>query len=192
MRMTMSSDADHRDRTALITLITPLRRGGVLWLRVFFAISRRFPQILQIAPMKAVHFTYWSLVTRIPYNGPPQLPERPKRPWLVWHSVFNAAMDPYVEAFVAAVAPQVNVTWKFAERFPGTGSVTRLINYIRAYSWAGSHSYSAYPDATVRAILSAKTVQREHRLLEQAAASASPAEFAETYRGFLARCQGDL
>jgi hypothetical protein len=41
-------------------------------------------------------------------------------------------------------------------------------------------------------VLSALAVAREQRFLSDAACSASPAEFAVLYRGFLARRQGDL
>jgi hypothetical protein len=186
------TNADRVGRTRTITALTPLRPGGVLWLRVFFAIARRFPAILRIEPMKAVHFTYWSVLTAIPYNGPPQLPERPRRPYLLWQTVFNAAIDPYVEAFVVAVRVQINITWWFAKSYPGTKSVARLSDYITQNTRPGSYTYSAYPEATVRTVLSALDVRGSHQALHDAAKTTTPAEFAALYRQFLIRHQRDL
>lgn len=189
-----ASSCQHSDsvgRTRMITLITPLRPFWILVVRFFFVIARLYPPLLRIGPMKAVHFTYWSLVTRIPYNGAPQVLERPRRPWILWGSVFNADIDPYVEAFVSVVSPQINVTWGGALGFPGTKSVVALRDYIEDLATISGYRYSAYPDATVRTILSALEVAREQPYLE-AAAEGDADEFARLYRGFLARREQDL
>jgi hypothetical protein len=183
---------DRVGRTRAVTALTPLKPGGVVWLRAFFAIARRFPGILRIKPMKAVHFTYWSILTSIPYNGPDQFPERPRRPYLLWQTWFNAAMDPYVEAFVVAVRPQINITWKLAEGYPGTKSVNQLTDYISENTRPGDYTYSAYPEATVRTVLSALDVRASQESLEDAARTKPPAEFARLYREFLIRHQRDL
>jgi hypothetical protein len=191
-RASSQRDADQVGRTAMITLITPMRRFAITRLRMFFVITRWFPKILAIEPMKAVHFTYWSILTDIPYNGAPQLPERPDHPWLIWGTVFNAAVDPYIEGFVAVVDKQIKMTWGRAFGFPGTTSIKNLRQYIESLSWLSSYRYSAYPEATVRTVLSAMDVEREHRFLAELAATADSATFASAYRGFLIRCQGDL
>jgi hypothetical protein len=177
----------------MITLITPLRRFGTTKLRLFFALSRRYPKILGIAPMTSVHYTHWSILTAIPYNGAPQVVERPDRPYLIWNSVFNGVLDPYIEGFVAAVDRQIKATWDSSYGFPGTRSIGRLKNYISSLSWPGSYAYSAYPDASVRMIDSALTIAKEHRFLEELARRPGSADdFAVAYRGFLSRCEGEL
>lgn len=190
-RASSCQHADTVGRTRMITLITPLRPFRILMVRFFFLLSRIFPSILGIEPMKAVHFTYWTLVTRMPYNGPPQALERPKRPWILWGSVFNADIDPYVEAFVAVVAPQINLTWGGALGFPGTKSVVALRSYIEDLATMSAYRYSAYPDATVRTVLSAFEIAREQPYLE-AAANGDADEIARVYRGFLSRREQDF
>lgn len=185
-------DAERIGNTRMITLITPIVPFGTWWLRALFRLTRPFPQLLGIGPMKVVHFTYWSLLTTIPYNGAPQLRERLRRPLLIWGSVFNGEVDPYVEAFVVAVAPQIRLTWGTSYGFPGVGSVSDLREYIVAASWPGSYAYSAYPEATVRTIASAMAIKKEHAFLCELARRATPEEFAIAYDGFLRRCQEDL
>jgi hypothetical protein len=191
-------DAERIGQTRMITLITPVRPGGSWWLRFLFAVTRPFPALLRIGPMKVVHFTHWSLLRSIPYNGAPQLRERIRPPLLLWSSVYNGEVDPYIEAFVATVKPQIRATWGTSYDFPGVTSVTDLSDYIEAASWRGSYAYSAYPDATVRTILSAMTIKKEHAFLRkqaEAAADDGPdaaTAFTKVYEGFLQRCQGEL
>ena len=191
-------NAERIDQTRMITLITPIIPAGRWWLQLLFAATRPFPALLQIKPMKVVHFTHWSLLTSIPFNGAPQFRERLRPPLLLWSSVYNGEVDPYIEAFVAKVKLQIRATWGTSYDFPGVTSVTDLSDYIGAASWRGSYAYSAYPQATVRAILSAMTIKTEHAFLrDQAEATENDgadgaAAFANVYDGFLQRCQGDL
>ena len=91
-----------------------------------------------------------------------------------------------------AVGSKVRRIWRRSYGFPGSGSVTALAGYIGSLAVPGAYGWSAYPEATVRTVLSALDVAREHRYLARAARTAGPEEFAVLYRGFLARRQGDL
>lgn len=188
----LAFDAERLDQTRMITFITPVVPFGTLWLRTVFAVTRRFPSITRIARMNVVHFTFWSVLTSIPYNGPPQVRERPSRPYLIWASMYNGEVDPYIEAFVAAVRPQIWATWRPSYNYPGTKSVTKLRNYIVAASWPGSYAYSAYPEGTVRTIAAAFEIEKEHRFLSALAEHARPEEFRTAYDGFLRRCESLL
>jgi hypothetical protein len=176
----------------MITLLTPIRPFRTPWLRLLFRVTRWFPGLMGLRPLKSVYCTRWSIMTALPYNGPPQVPERPGRPYLLWDSTYAGGTETYIEAFVAAIAPQIERTWGGCYWFPGTGSITKLTEYIYRFRCPGSYCWSAYPSATVRMVLSALAVAREQRFLADAARSTSAAEFAVTYRGFLARRQGDL
>ncbi len=71
-------------------------------------------------------------------------------------------------------------------------SVTALASYIGELSVPGAHCWSAHPEATVRTVLSALEVAKEHRWLARAARTTTPEEFSVLYRGFLARRESDL
>jgi hypothetical protein len=176
----------------MVTLLTPLTPLSSLILRVLFCATRWRPSLMGLRPLTSVYATRWCILTSLPYNGPPQVPERPGRPYLVWESAYSGGTATYIEAFVAAIAPQIVLTWGGCYDFPGTRSVTQLTKYIVRFRCPGTYSWSAYPSASVRMVLSALAVAREQRFLSDAACSTSPAEFAVLYRGFLARRQGDL
>ena len=179
-------------RAGLITVLTAVKPLGALWLRLLFALTNRFPRLTGLGPLKSVYFIRWSVLTSLPYNGPPQVRERPPRPLLLWETVYSAPTEPYVETFIHAVGDKVRKIWRTSYGFPGTRSVTGLAGYIGDLAIPGAHSWSAYPGATVRTVLSALDVAREHRHLARAARTANPEEFAVLYRGFLGRRQRDL
>jgi hypothetical protein len=177
----------------MLTVLTALKPLGVPWLRLLFALTSRFPALTGLGPLKSVHFLRWTVVPRLlPYNGPPQVRENPGRRLLLWETVYSAPTEPYVETFVHAVGSKVHNIWRTSYGFPGTTSVTALARYIGEVSIPGAHCWSAYPEATVRSVLSALEVAKEHRHLAPAARTTNPAEFAVLYRGFLARRERDL
>jgi hypothetical protein len=183
---------DTADRAQAITVITPLKRLGMPRTRLSMGVALRFPQIMGLGRLKSVYFTRWSILTQIPYNGAPQVPDGLAQPLLVWESTFHGVMEPYIEAFVYVVGRRINRTWGAAYGFPGVRSVAVLKRYIEKLAIPGAYYYSAYPRATVRMVTSALEIDKEHRFLREAARTASPEEFAIIYRGFLSRRQGDL
>jgi hypothetical protein len=189
---TVELSPDTYGRAGMLTVLTALKPFGALWLRLLFALTRHIQGLTGLGPLKSVYFTRWSVLTSLPYNGPPQVRERLPHRLLLWETVYSAPTVPYVEAFVHGVGAKVRRIWRTSYGFPGTGSVTGLAGYIGELSIPGAHSWSAYPEATVRTVLSALDVAKEHRFLEQAARATSPDEFAVSYRGFLARREGDL
>jgi hypothetical protein len=183
---------DTAGRAGMITVLTALKPLGGPWLRALFALTRHLPGLTGLGPLESVHFTRWTVLAALPWNGPPQVRERLPHRLLLWETVYSAPTEPYVEAFVHGVGDKVRNIWSTSHGFPGTRSVTELAGYIGGLHIAGAHCWSAHPGATVRTVLSALDVAREHRYLDQAARTASPAEFAVVYRGFLDRRQGDL
>ena len=183
---------DTAGRAGMITVLTALKPLGGPRLRVLFALTRHLPGLTGLGPLESVHFIRWSVLSSLPWNGPPQVRERLPHGLLLWETVYSAPTEPYVETFVYGVGDKVRNIWWTSHGFPGTRSVTGLAGYIGELSIAGAHCWSAHPAATVRTILSALDVAREHRYLLRAARTTGPAEFAVVYRGFLARRQGDL
>ncbi|WP_369255273.1 hypothetical protein [Geodermatophilus amargosae] len=183
---------DTAGRAGMITVLTALRPLGASWLRVLFALTRRLPGLTGLGPLESVHFIRWSVLGSLPHDGPPQVRERLPHRLLLWETVYSAPTQPYVETFVYGVGDKVRNIWWTSHGFPGSRSVTGLAGYIGDLSIPGAHWWSAHPGATVRTILSALDVVREHRYLVRAARTTTPAEFAVVYRGFLARRQGDL
>jgi hypothetical protein len=183
-------DADGRARA--ITLLTPIRPFGTLYSRLMFGLASLFPATMGIDRLSSVYFTRWSILTALPYNGPPQVPEALAHPVLVWESTYDGLTEPYIEAFTYVIGRQIDRTWATSYGFPGTRTITDLKQYIGNLRLPGAYYFAAYPTATVRMVMSALAVAREHRFLREAARTCTPEEFAVAYRGFLTRRQGDL
>ncbi|MGY1690666.1 hypothetical protein [Geodermatophilus sp. SYSU D01105] len=183
---------DTAGRAGMITVLTALRPLGGVRLRLLFALTGRIPALTGLGPLKSVHFIRWTVLPRPPHNGRPQVAERLPHGVLLWETVYSAPTEPYVETFVHAVGSKVQNIWRTSAGFPGTRSVTALAGYIGELAVAGAHCWAAHPEATVRTVLSALEVAKEHRHLARAARTTTAEEFAVLYRGFLARREGDL
>jgi hypothetical protein len=188
----MSSAPAPRHQT--ITLVTRMRPGTAPWNRALFLGTRLFPRLIGIAKLGSVHTTRWSVLTRIPYNGRPQVRARPQRPVLLWESDYTGLVGPYVAAFVRVLPLQIGLTWRTSYGFPGTRSITPLSAYIERSSVAPSYAWAACPQASERMVTSGLAVAREHALLRAAAADARLPDsgFRAVYEGFLRRRQADL
>lgn len=189
----MSGDRPaRRGSNGAITVITPLKRWGAPWLRVQFQLTKMFPALRGLEPFKSVYYSQWCLVASIPYNGPPQVRERPPETYLLWEVAYSAETDPYIEAFAGVINRQIDRLWGSSFGFPGTRSVARLTDYIQAASWPAPVEYWACPHATVRTVLSSLEIAKEHAFLVQAAEKGTDEEFQAVYRGFLRRRAHDL
>nr|BFE71963.1 hypothetical protein GCM10020092_052640 [Actinoplanes digitatis] len=122
----------------------------------------------------------------------PQVRERLGHPYLFWETAFSGATEPYIESFVYLIQKSIKRAWGTSFGFPGVRSVTKVREYIENLAYPAAHAYSAYPEASVRMVLSALRIQREQEFLVDAARTATAEEFAVVYRGFLERRQGDL
>jgi hypothetical protein len=184
---------DVNGRARAITLVTSLRPLGRVVNPLLFAAQRIIPKTLGIRELGSIYFTRWSIVRTIPYNGAPQVREHLAPPILVWETDFNGLVEPYIETFTHVIPRQIRAAWGRSYGFPGTRSVTALQTYIETLKIPNAYNYTAYPEATVRMVLSALAVAREHRfLLECSECHVDPLDFASAYRGFLIRRQGDL
>lgn len=181
-----------RHRT--ITLVTQMRPGSPPYNRLLFLGTRLVPRLIGIRKLGTVHTTRWSVLTRIPYNGPPQVRARPRRPVLLWESDYTGLTEPYISAFVRVLPFQIGLTWRTSYGFPGTRAITPLSAYIARSSVEPSYAWAAVPAATERTVASGLEVAREHALLCVAAADETLSDrgFRAVYQGFLRRRQADL
>ena len=188
----MSTAPPARHQT--ITLVTRMRPGTPPYNRLLFLGTRLFPRLIGISKLGSVSTTRWSVLTRIPYNGPPQVRARPQRPVMLWESDYTGLTQPYIAAFVRVLPFQIGLTWRTSYGFPGTRAITPLSDYIARSSVEPSYVWAACPGATERTVRSGLAVAREHALLQAAATdeALSDSGFRAVYRGFLRRRQADL
>jgi hypothetical protein len=179
-------------RANCLTLCTPIKKKYVLWVRLLLFLAQTFPVFQGMAQFRTIYFTRWSVLSRIPHNGPPQLPEELKRPILLWETNYNGDIHQYVEAFSVVIPGQINRTWSTSYGFPGASPITPLVDYIDSVRYPVLFYHSAYPEASVRMIQSAQRIAALHGELRAVAETGDDAAFAAAYERFLERSQGDL
>jgi hypothetical protein len=191
---TSSEDAERLNniegRAQAITVMSPIKPFWSLWLRVLFRLTRQFPSIT--GPLRGVsfiHFARWNLVTRIPYNGPPQKHECLNYTYLLFTSNFNGTWDQYIDAFSYTVARQMSLIWGSSFGFPGPMPVQPFKDYIRRNEFLANHYYSAYPGASTTNIRSALELKRQFDAFQKETRQMPPEEFQKHYRALLTRVQ---
>lgn len=107
-------------KATAMTVMTPVRRGWTLWLRVVFWIGRHYKPLMEkLERLSFIHYARWAIVKRIPYNGPPQEPERLRYRYLLFESNFNGTWDEYIDAFSQIVPRRMKAIWASSYGFPG-------------------------------------------------------------------------
>jgi hypothetical protein len=99
-------------RHETITLATRLKPFRTAYNRLLFVGARLVPRLVGIHRLGTVHTTRWTLLTRIPYNGRPQVRARPAAPVLLWESDYTGLTQPYIAAFVQVLGPQIDRLWR--------------------------------------------------------------------------------
>jgi hypothetical protein len=180
-------------RATAITVLTPVKRGWTLWLRPNFWIGQRVPLVTAtLRKLSFIHFARWSIVTRMPYNGPPQQRERLSYRYLFFESNFNGTWDQYIDAFSHIIPGRMRAVWGSSFGFPGPVPVAPFKRYIRRNEYVASHYYSAYPEASTTMIAAALALEPRLRELARTAPDMTPEQFKAAYEDFLTQEQRHL
>src|SRR5919112_3752608 len=87
-------------RAVALTVFSSVKWWGRVELPLFFLFIRRGRNSLgTLKQLSFIHAARWSLVWRIPYNGPPQPRTRFRYPRLFFESNFNGGWEEYIDAF---------------------------------------------------------------------------------------------
>ena len=189
----MRSIDNGNGRVTAMTLITPLRRGWTLWQRLVFLYWRRGPQAGRpLRDRRSVHFGWWAILTRIPYNGPPQEPETLHQDMLLFESNFDGPWEPYIDMFGQVLAIGVSAVWKASIGYPGSRPTTGAIKYVDANQLPVDHFYAAYPDATCAMVLAALRLQEQVDAFQSLTADLRDDEWLDAYQRFVRGAQKRL
>jgi hypothetical protein len=193
VRPSLAPDADVHGKALAMTVLTPLRPGGTLFLRLLFGVLQRFPRLsLPLVRLSFIHFAHWNIVTRIPDNGPPQAKERLNHPYLLFESNFNGRWDDYIEAFAQDLTLQMKLIWGSSFGFPGPLPVRPFEDYVRRNAVTASYYWSAYPGAATTEILSALELKKRFTAFAERVKGMPAPEFKAAYEQFLTDVQRHL
>jgi hypothetical protein len=176
-----------------ITVFSTIRWTGRLFLPVLFLVTRTFPKLtVTLRELSFIHFARWSIIRRLPYNGPPQRKRRLRYPHMYFESNFNGGWEEYIDAFSHILTNGMTAFWGTSYGFPKPLPTAPFKAYIQVNETEADHYYSAYPDATSTMIQRALELDAKLAPLRRDAEKMDPDAFAAAYRAFLADAQNAL
>lgn len=172
------------------TVFSTVRRRGRLFLPLLFLYATLVPRSrATLGKLSFIHFARWSLVRRIPFNGPPQRRERLRYAHLYFESNFNGGWEEYIDAFSHVLTRGMQRFWGSSYGFPQPLPTGRFKDYIRRNAIETSHYYSAYPEATTTMVLAALELDRRLAEFGERARDLEPEAFAAAWRDLLTDVQ---
>jgi hypothetical protein len=176
-----------------ITVFSTIRWTGRLFLPVLFLVTRTFPKLtVTLRQLSFIHFARWSIIRRLPYNGPPQRKGRLRYPHMYFESNFNGGWEEYIDAFSHILTSGMTAFWGTSYGFPKPLPTAPFKAYIQVNETEADHYYSAYPDATSTMIQRALELDAKLVPLRRNAERMDPDAFAAAYRAFLTDAQDAL
>jgi hypothetical protein len=173
-----------------LTVFSTLRWWGPVYLPILYFLARRVPALTAtLRQLSFIHFARWSLVRRIPYNGPPQPEQTLRYTHLYFESNFNGGWEEYIDAFSHILTRKIAAFFGASYGFPGALPVGPFKAYIHANETEASHFYSAYPQATITMIARALELDEKLAPLRRDAAAMDPDAFAAAYARLLTDAQ---
>ncbi len=176
-----------------ITVFSSVKWPGRLWLALVFWFVTHFSKSQgTLGRLSFIHFARWTLVRRIPYNGPPQSKDKLSYPRLFFESNFNGGWEEYIDAFSHILTRGMKVFWGTSYGFPQPLPTTPFKEYIKRNELEVSHFYSAYPQATTTMVLAALGLAQKLEQFKEQTRGATPEDFARAWRELLSDVQGSL
>jgi hypothetical protein len=176
-----------------ITVFSSVKWLGRLWLPIVFWYAEHFPKSTgTLGRLSFIHFARWTLVRRIPYNGPPQRQEQLSYPRLFFESNFNGGWEEYIDAFSHILTKGMKVFWGTSYGFPRPLPTGPFKEYIKENELQASHFYSAYPQATTTMVLAALELAPALAMFKRENEGKPAAEFEQAWHTFLTQMQGSL
>ena len=190
MTATGTSSANVDGQAIALTVFSTVKWWGRVWLPLVFLYARLFPKSGgTLARLSFIHFARWTLVRRIPDNGPPQRRQRLHHWQLFFESNFNGGWEEYIDAFSHILTRGMTLFWGSSYGFPTPLPTAPFKEYIKRHEYEVSHFYSAYPEATTTMVHRALELDRKLAAFHQRSAGLEPEAFAAAWRAFVTDVQ---
>lgn len=190
MTATGTTSRNIEGQAIAITVLTTVKWWGRVWLPLLFLYARTFPKSRgTLARLSFIHFARWTLITKIPYNGPPQREERLNYSHLFFESNFNGGWEEYIDAFSHVLTSGMTSFWGSSYGFPKPLPTAPFKEYIKRNEIEASHFYSAYPESTTTMVKAALELDEKLNAFRRRSAHLGPDAFAAAWRDFLTDAQ---
>jgi len=178
-----------------INVITPMKPWKTNILRsLFFLLDHvKFLQS-KLINLSFIQFARWAILRQngFPYVGQAVGRESMEYDYLLFFSNFNGTWNQYIDAFAAVLGRELNLVWRWSEKFPGSNPVTGFKEYIGRVQFDTDYYYTAYPEATANDVKSAHIVQKALDDFSVTAESLTAEQFREVYLRFVISIQTHL
>lgn len=181
----MPRDRNTHGRAQAFTILTRVRPGGTIWLRLNFLAGRHVPYLTQaLRKLEFIHYARWGI-----FKPRPDTSSR----YLLVTSNFNGTWDDYIEVFSEIVPWRIRAIWITSYGFAGPSPPDRLKRFAHEHQLDADHYYSAYPHATTRLIDSALALRQEWaHFVDGVEPDSTAGEFHAGWTAFLTKVQGSL
>ena len=144
----MSNISNSDGRITELTTLSKIKPGRVILLREMLNRGSDLTAFL-LRDIETIHYASWVIVE---YGGDD---------YLMFLSNFTGSFEKYIDDFAAVIALAIGLEliWGNCEGWPGIDSLEDLKTFIRDTTLRADLYYSAYPEATVRDVLSALKVR---------------------------------
>jgi len=190
-------------RASALTVLSPLRPWGELWLRPLFwllraefTLYRRFgwsPSLTPLLNLGFIHFGHWHL---IPAKFFAKTGNRQstgvRHTYLLFESNFDGTFDQYIGAFSEILPQRLSLIWSSSYGFPRPVPVEQFKAYIRRNEYHTAYYWSAYPEATTKTIASGLAIAKAIKAFRKRAHGLSGAAYDAAYADFLGEIQTQL
>jgi len=191
---------DQCGRASALTVLSPLRPWGQLWLRPLFwllraefALYRRFgwsPSLTPLLNLGFIHFGHWHLVpAKLFAKADQQQRATVRHAYLLFESNFDGTFDQYIGAFSEILPQRLSLIWSSSYGFPGPVPVERFKAYIRRNEYHTAYYWSAYPETTTKTIASGLELRKAIKAFRERAHGLSGEAYAAAYADFLGQIQ---
>jgi hypothetical protein len=178
-----------------INVVTPMKPWKTNILRsLFFVLDHVKPLQSKLINLSFISFARWAILRQneFPYVGQAAGRESMEYDYLLFFSNFNGTWNQYIDAFAAVLGRELNLVWRWSEKFPGSNPVTGFKEYIGRVQFDTDYYYTAYPEATANDVKSAHIVQGALDDFGATAESLTAEQFREAYLRFVISVQTHL
>lgn len=184
---------NHDGQAIAITVFSTIKLWGRVFLPVLFFVTRRIPKLTgTLRQLSFIHFARWTVIGKLPYNGPPQKKGRFRYPHMYFESNFNGGWEEYIDAFSHILTDGMTAFWGSSYGFPKPLPTAPFKRYIQDNETEADHYYCAYPEATSTMIQRSLELDKKLVALKRDARRMDPDAFAAAYRRFLTDAQNAL
>ncbi len=176
-----------------ITVFSTIKWWGKPFLPILFNVTKRVPKLtVTLVQLSFIHFARWSVIKKIPYNGPPQSKQKLRYPHMYFESNFNGGWEEYIDAFSHILTSGMAAFWGSSYGFPKALPTAPFKEYIQRNETEASHYYCAYPESTITMVKAALEVEGKLAPLKRRAEGMSPEAFEAAWKRFLTDAQRAL